>query len=83
MKRMRVLTLFLLSLSTCTFAVAQSPEGKVSESKDVLTLKQRIARFEATRASIWPLTRGLPTVIRLGFLAAAARAHFAFVTKHT
>jgi hypothetical protein len=32
--------LFLLSLATCTIAVAQGPEGKHSQSKDVLTLKQ-------------------------------------------
>ena len=39
-ERMRVLLLFLLSLATCTVAVAQGPEGKRSESKDVVTLKQ-------------------------------------------
>ena len=37
---MRTLLLFLLSLATCTVAVAQGPEGKRSESKDALTLKQ-------------------------------------------
>lgn len=37
---MRVLLLFLLSFSTSTVAVAQGPEGKRSESKDALTLKQ-------------------------------------------
>jgi ketosteroid isomerase-like protein len=39
-ERMRVLSLFLLSLATCRIVVAQGPEGKLSESKDVLTLKQ-------------------------------------------
>jgi ketosteroid isomerase-like protein len=37
---MRVLLLFLLSLSTCRIVDAQGPGGKPSESKDVLTLKQ-------------------------------------------
>src|SRR5690349_11673527 len=37
---MRVLLLFLLSLAICAAAVAQIPEGKPSESKNVLTLKQ-------------------------------------------
>ena len=37
---MKVLSLFLLSLAPCTIAVAQGPEGKHSQSKDVLTLKQ-------------------------------------------
>ena len=37
---MKVLSLFLLSLATCTIAVAQGPEGKNSQSKDVLMLKQ-------------------------------------------
>jgi ketosteroid isomerase-like protein len=39
-RRMKVLSLFLLSLATCRIVVAQGPEGKLSESKDVLTLKQ-------------------------------------------
>lgn len=37
---MRVLLLFLLLLAICAAAVAQGPEGKPSESKNVLTLKQ-------------------------------------------
>jgi hypothetical protein len=37
---MKVLSVFLLSIATCTIAVAQGPDGKYSESKDVLTLKQ-------------------------------------------
>ncbi len=37
---MRILLLFLLSIATSIVASAQNPEGKLSESNDVLALKQ-------------------------------------------